>query len=57
MSLSDAECARQRAERFGKLPTGVRPDDLVELVETVPRRDRPETALSEDQWAALHAPG
>jgi len=56
-SLSDADHAYMRFVRFGELPERVRPDDLVELIETDPRRDRPEPAGSEEQSRALRAGG
>jgi hypothetical protein len=50
--LSDAELAYLRFVEFGELPARVRPQDYVELVETEPRRDRPEPAGSQAQSQA-----
>ena len=44
--LSDADFAYLRFVEFGELPPRVRPQDYVELVETEPKRDRPEPAGS-----------
>jgi len=44
--LSDADFAYLRFVEFGELPARVRPEDYVELVETEPKRDRPEAAAS-----------
>ncbi|MEO3778018.1 hypothetical protein ABGB16_14460 [Micromonospora sp. B11E3] len=55
--FTDAEFAFLRHVRFGELPARVRPDETVELVETEPRRGRPEPAGGEEQALALHAGG
>ena len=44
--LSDADYAYLRFVEFGELPPRVRPQDYVEMVETEPKRDRPEPAGS-----------
>jgi hypothetical protein len=50
--FSDDEVAFLRHVRFGELPSRVRPDDRVELVETEPRRDAPENIANEPGiWA------
>lgn len=48
--FSDEEAAFLRHARFGELPSRVRPDELVELQETEPRQDRPDTHLDDSAW-------
>ncbi|WP_051807868.1 hypothetical protein [Actinoplanes subtropicus] len=50
--LSDADFAYLRFVEFGELPARVRPEDYVEMVETEPKRDRPEPAGSLEQARA-----
>jgi hypothetical protein len=45
--FSDDELAFLRHVRFGELPARVRPDDLVPLQETDPKRGRPDDLLSD----------
>jgi hypothetical protein len=40
--FTDEEAAFLRHVRFGELPSPVRPEDRVELIETEPRRDVPD---------------
>ncbi|MEV4508719.1 hypothetical protein AB0K00_07140 [Dactylosporangium sp. NPDC049525] len=47
--FSDPDLAFLRHARFGELPARVRPAELVELVETDPRRDWPDTGPSREQ--------
>jgi hypothetical protein len=47
--FTDEELAFLRHARFGELPPRVRPEDLVELVETDARRDVPETLGDPDE--------
>jgi hypothetical protein len=51
-SLSAADLAYLRFAESGELPARVKPQDYVELVETEPRRDRPEPASSQAQAQA-----
>ncbi|GAA2216625.1 hypothetical protein ACFY2R_05615 [Micromonospora olivasterospora] len=55
--FTDAEFAFLRHARFGELPARVTPDEAVELVETEPCRDRPESAWGEALSQALLAGG
>ena len=55
--FTDEELAFLRYVRFGELPPRIRPSEWVELTETDPRRDRPESAGSEAEWAALRTYG
>lgn len=52
--FSDADHAYLRFVEFGELPTRVKPQDYVELIETAPRRDRPEPASSQAQSQATY---
>jgi hypothetical protein len=47
--FTDPDLAFLRHARFGELPARVRPVDMVELVETDPRRDWPDTGPSREQ--------
>lgn len=57
--FTDEELAFLRYVRFGELPAPVRPEDRVELTEseTEPRRDRPASAGSPDEWTLRLGPG
>ncbi|SCF22313.1 hypothetical protein GA0074696_3551 [Micromonospora purpureochromogenes] len=55
-SFDDEEYAFLRHVRFGELPPAVRPDERVELTETDPRRDRPEST-NDDEWHLRLGPG
>ncbi|WP_327009450.1 hypothetical protein OHA72_20730 [Dactylosporangium sp. NBC_01737] len=49
ITFTDPDLAFLRHVRFGELPGRVRPADMVELVETDPRRDWPDTGPSREQ--------
>ncbi|MFI5931799.1 hypothetical protein [Actinoplanes sp. NPDC051494] len=49
--------AQRRADRFGKLPARVHPDDAVAMTETDPPQDRTTPAGGEDQWMLRVAAG
>lgn len=51
---TETAIADRRTARFGALPPRVRPDDLVESVDTRYREDRPATALAIEHERALH---
>jgi hypothetical protein len=51
--FTDPDLAFLRHARFGELPPRVRPADMVELVETDPRRDWPDAGPSREQINAL----
>ncbi|MGW0435999.1 hypothetical protein ACWDV4_26070 [Micromonospora sp. NPDC003197] len=55
--FTDEELAFLRYVRFGELPDRVHPEDRVELTETDPRRDRPDSAGNPDEWALRLGPG
>jgi hypothetical protein len=46
--FTDEEAAFLRYVRFGELPARVPPQEWVELTETDPRRDAPETRIRPD---------
>jgi hypothetical protein len=50
--FSDADHAYLRYVEFGELPPRIRPEDYVQLIETEPRRDRPEPAGSQAESQA-----
>lgn len=52
ITFTDPDLAFLRHARFGELPGRVRPADMVELVETDPRRDWPDTGPSREQSEA-----
>ncbi|GAB3857638.1 hypothetical protein ACFPIJ_18335 [Dactylosporangium cerinum] len=54
--FTDPELAFLRHARFGELPARVRPADMIELVETDPRRDWPD-GPSREQMNAYWASG
>ena len=53
--FSDGDHAFLRDVEFGELPPRVRPEEYVELIETEPKRDRPEPAGSLAQSQATQA--
>ncbi|MET7418397.1 hypothetical protein [Dactylosporangium sp. NPDC005555] len=55
--FTDPEMAFLRHVRFGELPARVRPSDMVELAETDPRRDWPDSGPSREQTDAQRAGG
>jgi hypothetical protein len=55
--FTDDELAFLRHARFGELPPRVRPEELVELVETDPRRDLPEPLGDPVGWRYLPGGG
>jgi hypothetical protein len=57
ITFTDPDLAFLRHARFGELPGRVRPADRVELVETDPRRDWPDTGPSREQHEATQAGG
>ena len=57
MEFTDPELAFLRHARFGELPSPVRPEQRVELVETDPRPDWPDAGPGREQLEALQAGG
>jgi hypothetical protein len=55
--FTDEEFAFLRHARFGELPPRIKPEDMVELVETDRRRDVPETLGDPDVWRDLRIGG
>jgi hypothetical protein len=55
--LRDADFAYFRFVVFGELPARIKPDEYVEMVETDTKPGRPESAVSEAQYDALHSCG
>jgi len=55
--FTDQELAFLRHARFGELPDRVRPEDIVESVETDARRDLPEPVGDPATWRDLQAGG
>jgi hypothetical protein len=54
---ADPEDARERHERFGRLPARTRPDATVEMVSTESPGSLPVSGITEDQRQALLAGG
>jgi hypothetical protein len=48
--LADEESALQRSGRFGQLPARVKPEEMVEQVESDSRTDVPEQAFDARTW-------
>jgi hypothetical protein len=57
ITFTDPDLAFLRHARFGELPARVRPADMVEMAETEPRRDWPDTAPSREQSEVQGAGG